>query len=67
MDKRINLRVLRAERDMKQYRLSELSGVAQSTISKFERGGENIKLSTLIKICKALDVSLSELVDYTPM
>ena len=61
-----NLRFLLAKRDMKQYRLSELSGISQSTLTKVSKGNENIKLSTLVKICDVLDVKLSELIEHTP-
>ncbi|WP_412055326.1 helix-turn-helix domain-containing protein [Bacillus altitudinis] len=40
--------------------LSSLSGVSQSSISKIERGTSSPNIETLIKICKALNITLYE-------
>jgi transcriptional regulator with XRE-family HTH domain len=40
--------------------LGELSGTAQSTISEIERGNRSIQVESLAKICKALGVTLSD-------
>ncbi|WP_226567808.1 helix-turn-helix domain-containing protein [Bacillus stratosphericus] len=40
--------------------LSRLSGVSQSSISKIERGTSSPNIETLIKICKALNITLYE-------
>ncbi|WP_413815569.1 helix-turn-helix domain-containing protein [Bacillus safensis] len=37
--------------------LSSLSGASQSTISKIERGTSSPNIETLIKICKALNIT----------
>lgn len=41
--------------------LSELTGTAQSTISKIENGNSTTNIETLIKICEALGISLYDL------
>lgn len=48
-------------------RLAELSGVHYVTIVKLEGGKLDPQLSTLMKLCKALGVTLTELVGpYKP-
>ena len=45
----------RAQRDLSQKELAELSGIDQSDISKIERGVANPTVSTLEKLAKALN------------
>ena len=54
---------LRKERGMTQEDLEEASGKMKNTISNLERGLYDVKISTLISVAKALDVSLSDLVN----
>ena len=54
------LNALRAEKGMSQYRLSKLSGVAQSMISGIESGDKNPTVETLAQLCNALGVTLAE-------
>lgn len=51
-----NLKQLREERAMSQRDLARLSGVAQDTISRLERGGQKIRPSTRRKLSDALGV-----------
>jgi len=50
----------RMQRGISQERLFERSGVPQSTISRFERDFD-VRVSTVLKLCKAMGVPLSEL------
>jgi transcriptional regulator with XRE-family HTH domain len=42
------------------HELGELSGTSQSTISEIERGNRSIQVESLAKICKALGVTLGD-------
>lgn len=55
---------LRAERNWTEYRLSEESGVPQSTISSWFR--QNVKPSnrSLEKICKAFNMTMSQFYSF---
>ena len=54
--------LLRKEQHMTQEELSFRSGLAPRTITQLENNGTNTRISTLIEVCKALDVELSELI-----
>lgn len=57
----VALKTLREERKLSQEELAERSGVSRTTISLIENGNSTtIKLSTLQKLAKALEVG----VDY---
>ncbi|MBI2444500.1 MAG: helix-turn-helix transcriptional regulator [Candidatus Magasanikbacteria bacterium] len=58
-----NLKQLREKKRLSQDRLAKLADVANNTIIKIEQG-ENINptLETLMKVAKALDVSVDELI-----
>lgn len=56
--KRIN--ELRINKGWTIYKLSEESGVSQSTLSNMFVRGTNPSISTLATICEALNISLSE-------
>ena len=45
---------------MSQYRLSEQSGIAQSTLSSLFRRRSALSIATLEQICGALDLTLSQ-------
>lgn len=51
---------LRTESHISEYRLCELAGIKTSTMSAMRRRGSLPKLQTLILICEALDITLSE-------
>jgi len=56
-----NLRRLRQERGLTQERLSELSGVAQPTISGIESGGRGWRGETVVSLALALGIDLEDL------
>lgn len=59
----INLRVVRRAKKVTQAELSEKSGVSISTITDIERGArDNIEITTLMRLAKALDCGLDDLV-----
>lgn len=54
------LREILKERNMTQMQLSELSGVKQATISRFDRNS-GCDYITLFQLSKALEISIEEL------
>lgn len=46
----------RIEKGLNQEQLSRLSGMKQPHISLLEKGGKNVTLETLIRICRALEI-----------
>lgn len=50
------------DRDMKKKELSELSGVSGASIAKLGKDG-NVTTEVLLKICKALDCDISDIME----
>ncbi len=59
-----NIRRLRKEKGWSQRKLSELSGVSHTQIANYETNRTKPTLETIVKIANALDVNISELLDY---
>ena len=59
------LKELRTKKGLSQYRLSQLSGVTQSYISKYERGDSCVSFELLKKLLPHLGVSVSEFLSET--
>jgi transcriptional regulator with XRE-family HTH domain len=55
------LKYLRGLRDLSQEQLAKISGVSQSTIAQIESGRKDPSISTLKKICKAINVQMAVL------
>lgn len=55
------LRELRKAAGLSQEKLAELAEVHRTYLSGVERGERNASLITIVRIAKALDISLSEL------
>lgn len=58
--------VVFAEKKTKASKISKETGIAESTISNLANDKTDVKLSTLIKLCKALKVRLSDLIEFSP-
>jgi transcriptional regulator with XRE-family HTH domain len=58
---RILLRNRRIELGLSMNRTGELAGLSQQTISYVERGLRDPTLATLLRICGALEIDLSEI------
>ena len=56
------LEYYRRLRGLSQDQLAQLSGVHKNTIWSYEHGMVNPKIDTLQKLCKALNVSLEEMI-----
>ena len=61
-----NVRAMRLERGWTQEELSERSGLASVQVSRIERGKREVRLSTLLLLMSALDVSADELLQGVP-
>ena len=51
----------REQQGLSKYRVGQISGLHQSSIGKIEAGQQSPTLFTLLKIARALDVTLSAL------
>jgi putative transcriptional regulator len=61
-----NLRKLLYDRDMKQAKLSRLTGIRKNTINAYYHGYiKRMNVSDLENICDALNCKLSDIIDYT--
>jgi len=59
----VRLREIRQARGLTQQKLSEISGVAREIINRAENGKITPETGTLIRLAKALDCKLDDLVD----
>lgn len=55
------VRKLRAERKLSQEKLAELADLHRNYVGGVERGERNVSLINIVKIAKALRISLSEM------
>ncbi|MBL8054347.1 MAG: helix-turn-helix transcriptional regulator [Nitrospira sp.] len=62
----LRLREIRERRGMSLRALKQASGVAVSTLARFEAGQGDPQLSTLRKLAKALHVTVAELIGEKP-
>ena len=56
------IRELRKRKNMSLTELAQKSGLSAATISQIERDNVDPTLTTLYKICKALDITLASLI-----
>ncbi len=63
----INIDVMLAKRKMQSQELAEKIGITQANLSILKTGkAKAIKVSTLEAICKALDCTPADLLEYIP-
>ena len=53
------------DKDMTAVELREITGIAPNTMTKLRRD-EEVSLTVLIKICKALNVNIGDIMDLIP-
>ena len=58
------LRKLRNNKNLSQQELADISNLSKITIQRIENSKFRVTLDTLISISNALEISLSELVNY---
>jgi len=54
---------LMIDKDVKKKDLKEASGISYSTLWKLE-AGENVQMDVLERVCRAMDCSLDEIVEF---
>lgn len=59
----LKLKKIRNGKNLSQEKLAEITGLHRTYISSLERGNRNPTLLTLQSLSKALDVSVSELLE----
>ena len=59
----LKIKQLREERHITQLQLADKCDMEKNNIGRIENGRRNIKLFTLMRICKALDISMSEFLE----
>jgi transcriptional regulator with XRE-family HTH domain len=52
---------IRTEKDLYQRELADKAGLPVRTIGRVERGEVDVRLSSLVKICTALNISIKDL------
>ncbi len=58
-----NIKALRIERGLSQFQLNVDAELSKNQIGRLERGERNVKITTLYKIAKALNVSITKIVE----
>ena len=53
------------DRDLKKTDLRHMAGISTSSIAKLSKG-ENVHTDILVKICKALNCNISDIMDILP-
>lgn len=59
-----NLKKLRKKNNLSQEDLADKSGLHRTYIGMVERGEKNITLINILKIAKALNVDIKEIMDF---
>ena len=59
-----NIKRIRNERGFTQKELSKKIGTTQQNLAQYENGKRNPKIETIYKIADALEVDISELLDF---
>lgn len=59
-----NIQAARAERGISQRQLALMTGTSRSYLWKIEMGAADVGIDVLIRIAKALDVPVRELIDF---
>lgn len=53
------------DRDMKKKDLLAAAGISQSSLSKMKKN-ENVNMDIVVKVCKALNCDISDIVEIVP-
>lgn len=59
-----NIVAIREKKEIKQKELSDLLDMDDGSLRRIESGRTNPTSTTLLKVAKALEISVSELVDF---
>jgi len=58
------LRAARERRFMTQQQLADKAGTSKANISRLESGDQNARMSTILRLAAALEISPEDLVDW---
>jgi len=58
-----NVRLLRHQKGFSQEQLAELTGLHRTYIGGIERGERNVGILNIVRLAKALDITISKIVD----
>ncbi len=53
------------DKDMKKKDLQALAGISWTSVTKLSKG-ENVSMEVLIKVCKALECNIGDIMDLIP-
>ena len=53
------------DKDMKKKDLQAAAGISWASVTKLSKG-ETVSMDVLIKVCKALDCNIGDIVDFIP-
>ena len=53
------------DKDMKKKDLQALAGISWASVTKMSKG-ENVSMEVMLKVCKALNFNIGEIVDVIP-
>lgn len=57
------IKAIREDKGISRYRLSQMTGISESTLSRYERGIiKKISIDNLKKICEALEIDVSKII-----
>lgn len=56
----VKLLLKRREKNISRYTLAKLTGISYRSLMEIEKGGD-VKVSTLVKISKALEINIKDL------
>lgn len=53
------------DKDMKKKDLQEKAGISWASVTKMSKN-ENVSMDVLVKVCKALECNVGDIVDFIP-
>ena len=59
-----NLKRIRTEKAITLRKLSSMTGIGKSSLDDFEKGFSDPRISTVLKICKALKIRVEDIFPY---
>jgi transcriptional regulator with XRE-family HTH domain len=62
----LNIKKIRELKNLTQQHMANEFEVTQKTWSNIEAAGNDIKISTLVRICQVLNISITKLIEFNP-
>ena len=54
------------DKDMKKKDLQAMAGISWASVTKMSKG-ENVSMEVLLKVCKALNCNIGDIIDVVPV